>query len=249
MSGDLSGKAALVTGASRGIGRAIALELARRGASVSFSYGRSSEQAEGVRQEIEALGARAVAFQSDVANFEAARQLVADVREALGGLDILVNNAGITRDKLILQMTEADWDAVVDTNLKGVFNVTKHVAQFMIKQRRGRIVNIGSISGTVGLPGQTNYSASKAGLVGFTRALAKEVGRRNVTCNTLALGMVETEMTAALGEEYLAKMVDQIALRRFAKPEEVARIVAFFCSDDSAYITGQVITVDGGLAA
>lgn len=248
MTEELKGKKALVTGASRGIGRAIALELARRGADVAFSYGRSAEQAEQVRREIEGLGAKAVAFQSDVTSFEASKKLVADAVEALGGLDVLINNAGVTRDKLILQMSEEDWDTVVDTNLKGVFNVTKHVAAYMIKKRTGRVINIGSISGSVGLPGQTNYSASKAGLSGFTKALAKEIGRRNVTVNTLALGVVETEMSAALGDEYLEKLKETIALRRFAKPEEIARIVAFFCSDDAAYITGQVVTIDGGVA-
>jgi 3-oxoacyl-[acyl-carrier protein] reductase len=244
----LAGKKALVTGASRGIGRAIAVELARRGADVAFSYGRSADQADAVRDEIAALGRKAAAFQSDVSSFAAAKQLVADANAALGGIDILVNNAGITRDKLILQMSEEDWDAVLDTNLKGVFNVTKHVARQMAKQHGGRIVNVGSVSGSIGLPGQTNYSASKAGLVGFTKALAKELGRRGVTVNTLALGIVETEMSAALGDENLAKMVEQIPLRRFASAEEVARIVAFFCGDDVAYITGQVVTVDGGLA-
>jgi 3-oxoacyl-[acyl-carrier protein] reductase len=244
----LGGKKALVTGASRGIGRAIAVELARRGADVAFSYGRSADQADAVRDEIAALGRKAAAFQSDVSSFAAAKQLVADANAALGGIDILVNNAGITRDKLILQMSEEDWDAVLDTNLKGVFNVTKHVARQMAKQHGGRIVNVGSVSGSIGLPGQTNYSASKAGLVGFTKALAKELGRRGVTVNTLALGIVETEMSAALGDENLAKMVEQIPLRRFASAEEVARIVAFFCGDDVAYITGQVVTVDGGLA-
>jgi 3-oxoacyl-[acyl-carrier protein] reductase len=244
----LRGKRALVTGASRGIGRAIAVELARSGADVAFSYSRNVEQAESVRAEIEGIGRRVAAFQSDVSNFGAAKLLVADATTALGGIDILVNNAGITRDKLILQMSEEDWDAVVDTNLKGVFNVTKHVARQMAKQHGGRILNIGSISGSIGLPGQTNYSASKAGLVGFTRALAKELGRRNVTVNTLALGIVETEMSATIGEENLAKLVEEIPLRRFASPTEIARIVAFFCSDEVAYVTGQTVTIDGGLA-
>jgi 3-oxoacyl-[acyl-carrier protein] reductase len=248
MSETLKDKRALVTGASRGIGRAIVVELARRGADVAFSFGRNAEQAEAVRVEIAELGRTAAAFQSDVSSFDASKQLVADALSALGGIDILVNNAGITRDKLILQMSEEDWDTVVDTNLKGVFNVTKHVARHMAKQHGGRIVNIGSISGSVGLPGQTNYSASKAGLVGFTKALAKELGRRNVTVNTLALGIVETEMSATIGEDNLAKLVEEIPLRRFASAGEIARIVAFFCGEDVGYVTGQVITIDGGLS-
>jgi 3-oxoacyl-[acyl-carrier protein] reductase len=243
----LKDKRALVTGASRGIGRAIAIELARNGADVAFSFGKSAEQAEEVRAAIESTGRKAFAFQSNVADFNAAKQLVSDASTALGGIDVLVNNAGITKDKLILQMSEADWDAVIDTNLKGAFNVTKHVARQMAKQHGGRIVNIGSISGSSGLPGQTNYSASKAGLVGFTKALAKELGRRSVTVNTLALGIVETEMSSALGEELLGKMKEEIPLRRFASTEEIARIVAFFCGDDVAYITGQVVTIDGGV--
>ena len=246
MSGDFTGKRALVTGGSRGIGKATVLELARRGANVAFTYSRSAESAEAVRAEAEALGVRALAYQSDVTNFTAAAELVSAVKGELGGIDILVNNAGITRDKLILQMSEGDWDAVIDTNVKGVFNVTKHVATLMVKQRKGRVVNVGSISGLAGLPGQANYAASKAALGGFTKSLANELGRRNVTFVTLALGFVETEMTAELPEEYVAKLVERIALRRVAKADEIARIIATFASDDMEYVNGQVIVVDGG---
>jgi 3-oxoacyl-[acyl-carrier protein] reductase len=246
MSGDLTGKRALVTGGSRGIGRATVLELARRGADVAFTYTRSAESAEAVRAEAEAFGHRALAVQSDVTSFEAARALVDEVKAAFGGIDVLVNNAGITRDKLLLQMGEADWDAVVDTNLKGVFNVTKHAIGLMVKQRKGRVVNIGSISGLVGLPGQANYAASKAALGGFTKSLANELGRRNISSVTLALGLVQTEMTAELKEEYVAGLVERVALRRMATPEEMARIIATFCGDEMEYVNGQVIVVDGG---
>jgi len=246
MSGQLSGKRALLTGGSRGIGKATVLELARRGADVAFTYSRSAESAEAVRAEAEAMGVKALAFQSDVTDFEAAKALVASVKEAFGGVDVLVNNAGIVRDKLILQMSESDWDDVMGTNLKGVFNVTKHVVQLMVKQRKGRVVNIGSISGIAGFPGQSNYAASKAALGGFTKSLANELGRRNVSAVTLALGFVETEMTATLPEEYIAKMVERVALRRPAKTEEIARIVATFCSDEMEYVNGQTIVVDGG---
>jgi 3-oxoacyl-[acyl-carrier protein] reductase len=246
MSGQLSGKRALVTGGSRGIGRATVLELARRGADVAFTYSRSAESAEAVRAEAEAVGVKTLAVQSDVSDFEAASAMVAEVKETLGGIDLLVNNAGVTRDKLILQMTEADWDAVMGTNLKGVFNVTKHVAALMVKQRKGRVINIGSISGLAGLPGQANYAASKAALGGFTKSLANELGRRNVTFVTLALGFVETEMTAELPEEYRAKLVERVALRRVAKADEIARIIATFAADEMEYVNGQVIVVDGG---
>ena len=181
-----------------------------------------------------------------MSDFEAAKKLVADVKAAFGGIDVLVNNAGIVRDKLILQMTESDWDEVMNTNLKGVFNVTKHVAGVMVKQRKGRVVNIGSISGVAGFAGQTNYAASKAALGGFTKSLANELGRRNVTCVTLALGVVETDMTSELAEEYLAKMVERVALRRPASSAEIARIVANFASDEMEYVNGQVVLVDGG---
>ncbi len=246
MSGDFSGKRVLVTGGSRGIGRATVLEFARRGANVAFTYARNAESAEAVRAEAEALGVTCVAYASDVSDYDAAKKLVADVKEAFGGIDVLVNNAGIVRDKLILQMSESDWDEVMQTNLKGVFNVTKHVAGVMVKQRKGRVVNIGSISGVAGFAGQTNYAASKAALGGFTKSLANELGRRNVTCVTLALGVVETDMTSGLAEEYLAKMVERVALRRPASTAEIARIIANFASDEMEYVNGQVVLVDGG---
>jgi 3-oxoacyl-[acyl-carrier protein] reductase len=245
---EFQGRAAIVTGGSRGIGRAIAKELATRGAAVAFTYTRNKEMADGVVAEIEGAGGRARSYQADVVDAAAAEQMVKAVKEEFGSIDILVNNAGITRDKLIMQMSEEDWDAVLDTNLKGVFNVTKPAVAIMVRQRRGAILNISSISGVVGMAGQTNYSASKAGLIGFTKALAKEVGRRNITVNALALGLIETDMTGGLPDEYKKKMMEQIPLSRFGTVEEVARIAAFLVSDDSKYITGQVIQADGGLA-
>lgn len=247
MSG-FEGKAAIVTGGSRGIGRAIVEELARRGASVAFSYSSNREKADALASEITEAGGRALAFQADVTNAAAAEQMVKAVKSEFGSVDYLVNNAGITRDKLILMMSEDDWDAVVDTNLKGVFNVTKPAVSVMVRQRRGSILNISSISGIVGMAGQTNYSASKAGLIGFTKALAKEVGKRNITVNALALGLVETDMTAGLADEYRQKMIEQIPLGRYGDVGEVARIATFLLSDDARYITGQVIQADGGLA-
>lgn len=198
--------------------------------------------------EIQNSGARARAFQADVTDFAASEAMVKAVKSEFGSIDYLVNNAGITRDKLIMMMSKEDWDAVIDTNLKGVFNVTKHVVSVMVRQRRGAILNIASISGIVGMAGQTNYSASKAGLIGFTKALAKEIGRRNITVNALALGLIETDMTSALPDEYKQKMLEQIPLGRYGTVEEVARVSAFLLSDDALYITGQVIQADGGLA-
>lgn len=245
---EFKGRTAIVTGGSRGIGRAIARELAARGASVAFSFTRSRELADQLVAEIEKEGGRALGCQADVTDFAAAEAMVKSVKTEFGSIDYLVNNAGITRDKLIMMMTQDDWDAVLDTNLKGVFNVTKHAVSVMVRQRRGAILNIASISGVVGMAGQTNYSASKAGLIGFTKALAKEVGRRNITVNALALGLIETDMTAALPDEYKQKMLDQIPLGRYGTVEEVARVAAFLLSDDARYITGQVIQADGGLA-
>jgi len=250
-SGDktFSGRAAIVTGATRGIGRAITLELARRGADVAFNYAKSAEAAESLKQEIEALGVRSFALQCDVANTEAAAEMVKQVKDAFGRIDYLVNNAGITRDNLILRMKESDWDEVMDTNLKGAWNFSKAALRTMLRQDGGgSILNISSISGEVGMPGQSNYSASKAGMVGLTKALAKEVASRKVTVNALALGMVATDMAEALDESYRAKIIEQIPLGRFAEAGEVARIACFLLSDDSRYITGQVLQVDGGLA-
>jgi len=245
---EFAGRAAIVTGGSRGIGRAIAEELARRGASVAFSFNQNREMADQLVAEIQNAGTRALAFQADVTDFAAAEAMVKAVKSEFGSVDYLVNNAGITRDKLIMMMSPEDWDAVVDTNLKGAFNVTRHAVSVMVRQRRGAILNIASISGVVGMAGQTNYSASKAGLIGFTKALAKEVGRRSVTVNALALGLIETDMTAALPDEYRQKMLEQIPLGRYGTVAEVARIALFLLSDDARYITGQVIQADGGLA-
>jgi 3-oxoacyl-[acyl-carrier protein] reductase len=244
-----AGRAGIVTGATRGIGRAIALELARRGADVAFNYAQSAAAAEELRPEIEALGVRVLAAQCDVADTEAAAEMVKRVKAEFGRVDFLVNNAGITRDNLILRMKEEDWDSVIDTNLKGAWNFSRAALRHMLKNEGGgSVLNISSISGVVGMGGQSNYSASKAGMIGLTKALAREVASRNVSVNALALGLVATDMSQALDETYRQKLLEQIPLGRFADPVEVARIACFLLSDDARYITGQVVQADGGMA-
>lgn len=242
-----AGKVALVTGGTRGIGRAIVLELARGGCHVAFNYARSADLARALEAEVAALGVQALSAQVDVADVEGAKRLVADVKARFGRLDYLVNNAGRTRDKLLAMMSEADWDEVVDTNLKGLYAFSKAAIGLMIRARAGRILNITSVSGTMGIAGQVNYSSAKAGAIGFTKALAREVAKANITVNALALGFITTDMTSGLPEEYRATILGQIPLKRFADPAEVARVAAFLLSDAASYITCQVIHLDGGL--
>jgi len=244
----LDGKVALITGAGRGIGRAIALELAQRGANVVINYNKSAEAAEKLVKEIEALGRKAASMQADVSDFKQAEALIKFAVETFGDLSILVNNAGITRDQLIMLMPEADWDAVITTNLKSTFNCSKAAVKHMMRKRTGRIINIASVAGQMGNPGQTNYSASKAGQIGFTKALAREVAARNITVNAIAPGFVDTEILDAMTPETLEAALKMVPLARKGKPEEIAYAVAFLASDQAAYITGQVLGIDGGLA-
>jgi 3-oxoacyl-[acyl-carrier protein] reductase len=244
----LAGKVAIVTGSSRGIGRAIALELARQGCIVVVNYAANAALAEEVVALIAREGGEACAVQADVTLGPQAQALVNAAVAAYGTVDILVNNAGITRDTLLMRMSEEDWDAVLDTNLKGAFHCVKAVQRVMLRKRYGRIISIGSIAGLVGNAGQANYAAAKAGLVGFTKALAKELGSRNITVNLVAPGFIQTDLTAKLGPEIMGKALAQVPLERIGKPEDVAAAVAFLASDAAAYITGHVLQVDGGLA-
>jgi len=245
---NLAGKVALVTGASRGIGKAIALKLAEEGAKVAINFAGNLAKAEEVKAEIESFGGEAMLVQGDVSNFETVNEFVKKVIDAWGRIDILVNNAGITRDNLLLKMTEADFDAVIATNLKGVFNCTKAVTKLMMKQRSGRIVNMSSVVALNGNISQANYAAAKAGIIGFTKSAAKELASRGVTVNAVAPGFIETDMTDALNDKVKTAMIDTIPLGRSGKPEDIAGAVAFLVSEAAAYITGQVICVDGGMA-
>lgn len=245
---DLTGKVALVTGASRGIGRQITVTLARYGAVVIVNYSESKEKAEEVVREIKTAGGCAEAIWCNVADYDQTKEMIDRLSKKYGHLDILVNNAGITRDNLIMKMSEEDYDSVLNINLKGAFNCVKHVSRQMLKQRSGHIINVSSVSGIMGNAGQANYCASKAGLIGLTKSVARELGSRGITSNAVAPGFIETEMTAVLSDEIKNTMGDQIPLKKFGKPEDVAETVAFLASDLSGYITGQVIQVDGGMA-
>lgn len=243
----IEGKNALVTGASRGIGREIALELARQGANVAVNYAGSEQMANEVVDEIKSLGRKAFAIQANVADGEAVSNMMKEVVDRFGSIDILVNNAGITRDNLLMRMKEEDWDAVIDTNLKGVFLCTKAVTRPMMKQRNGRIINISSIVGVGGNAGQANYVAAKAGVIGLTKTTAKELASRGITVNAVAPGFITTDMTDKLNEDVQAEMLKQIPLARLGEPQDIAKVVVFLASEDSRYMTGQTLHVDGGM--
>lgn len=243
----LTGKIALVTGAARGIGKEIAMTLAGNGATVIVNYNGSKERAEAVVSEIKANGGEAEAMQCNVADFEASENMVKDVLAKYGKVDILVNNAGITKDNLIMRMSEADYDAVLDTNLKGAFNMIRHLSRSFLKQRSGKIINISSVSGVMGNAGQSNYSASKAGLIGLTKSVARELASRNVCVNAVAPGFIATEMTEVLSEDYMNKMKEMIPLGKLGTTKDIANLVLFLAGNQSDYITGQVMHVDGGM--
>src|ERR1051325_10904931 len=243
----LEGKVAIITGASRGIGRAIAKKFAQEGANVAFTFLSSVEKGKELENELTAMGVKAKGFQSDAANAKACEDLVTTVVNEFGTVDILVNNAGITRDNLLMRMTEAQWDEVMNANLKSVFNLTKAVQRPMLKAKKGSIVNMSSVVGIEGNPGQANYAASKAGIIGFSKSVAQELGSRNIRCNVVAPGFIETEMTAARDQKVIDAYLADIPLKRTGQADEVANLTAFLASDNSSYITGQVISICGGM--
>ncbi|MDO4554683.1 MAG: 3-oxoacyl-[acyl-carrier-protein] reductase [Lachnospiraceae bacterium] len=243
----LKDKIAVVTGASRGIGRECALTLAGYGATVIVNYNGSKEKADAVAAEIAAAGGTAKVYQANVADSDAVKQMMTDVKKEFGRIDILVNNAGITKDNLLMAMKEEDFDAVIETNLKGAFLCMKHVIRIMMKQRAGRIINMSSVSGVMGNAGQINYCGSKAGLIGMTKSLAREVGSRGITVNAVAPGYIDTEMTQGLSDEIKESFIESIPLKRMGQPKDIAETVAFLASDRASYITGQTISVDGGM--
>ncbi len=243
----LEGKIAIITGASRGIGSGIAKTFAENGANVAFTYSSSAESALVLENELNALGIKAKGYQSNAANFIDAQKLIENVLVDFGTIDILINNAGITKDNLLMRMSEEDFDKVIEINLKSVFNMTKAVQKTMLKNRKGSIINMSSVVGVKGNAGQANYAASKAGMIGFTKSVALELGSRNIRCNAIAPGFIETEMTAKLNEDVVQGWRDSIPLKRGGTPEDVANACLFFASDMSAYVTGQVMNVDGGM--
>ncbi|WP_296637130.1 3-oxoacyl-[acyl-carrier-protein] reductase [Polaribacter sp.] len=243
----LDNKSAIITGATRGIGRGIAIEFAKQGSNVAFTYSSSVDAANALEEELKALGVSAKGYQSNAANFDAAQELSKEVLAEFGSIDILVNNAGITKDNLLMRISEEDFDKVIEVNLKSVFNLTKAVIRPMMKQRSGSIINMSSVVGLKGNAGQTNYAASKAGIVGFSKSVALELGSRNVRSNVIAPGFIETEMTDKLDEATVQSWRDSIPLKRGGKPEDIANACVFLASDMSAYITGQTLSVDGGM--
>ncbi|NLN95385.1 MAG: 3-oxoacyl-[acyl-carrier-protein] reductase [Bacteroidales bacterium] len=243
----LKGKTALITGGARGIGRGIALKFASEGANLAFSDIKYDETARELEEELVAFGIKAKGYASDAGSFEDSEKLVNDVLNDFGAIDILVNNAGITRDNLLMRMTEADWDIVIKVNLKSIFNMTKAIQKVMLKQRSGSIINMSSVVGVSGNAGQSNYAASKAGLIGFTKSIAQELGSRNIRCNAIAPGFIETDMTARLPQDVKDEWVKSIPLRRAGTPEDIANVALYLASDLSSYITGQVISICGGM--
>lgn len=243
----MEGKVALITGATRGIGKGVAMKLAEQGADIAFTYMSSMEKAKVVEDELTALGVKAKGYRSDAADYAAAEQLIADVVKDFERIDAVVNNAGITRDGLLMRMSEENWDDVMNTNLKSVFNITKSVQRTMLKQRSGSIINMSSIVGVRGNAGQSNYAASKAGIIGFTKSIAQELGSRNIRCNAIAPGFIETEMTGELGEDVMKEWLKSIPLNRPGTTEDVANAVLFLASDLSTYVSGQTLSVCGAM--